>query len=455
MGGPGGNSGGDMNRQQPGRLIIPGQEGAGQNTRPGGGGLVIPGGNNMSGVTGTAPSTQGAEFRNFRPPPGFMDAGGVKDTLPDIPQQEMLNRLQAQAGHWHELAKLLPSLQAKGIDAFAVEEATGLERKTQNLWTSSASIYDALKNSGLVKDDIMAYYDVPGAEILLHELRFLSLKQRAAAVAYIAENALDDAACTILARAMKEHERRNGRRDGFSDSPQDSLAYKYYRDALECRDQEEAAKCAKKGLALVQTEDGRAKLKAIDASDGEVVQQRGTSSEAVLSVLRLERDEVGCRPIALAGALETVTAEKVRSAPKVSSEGPFAAFTVPTEGATWPWVPLPAWSILSLAGRPVAFDVANCASLPCLRSSARVRSDDDLRKLQGPGVMIIDISPSAREAALDPAAYYMVALESGGVELLDGATITDAESVLGPVLFLCRPPARDTTGSTTAELLSL
>lgn len=69
--------------------------------------------------------------------------------------------------------------------------------------------------------------------------------------------------------------------------------------------------------------------------------------------------------------------------------------------------------------------------------------------------MIIDISPSAREAALDPAAYYMVALESGGVELLDGATITDAESVLGPVLFLCRPPARDTTGSTTAELLSL
>jgi hypothetical protein len=192
-----------------------------------------------------------------------MDKDGVQNTLSDLPQQEMLNRLQAQAGHWHELAKLLPALQAKGIDAYAVEEATGLERKTQNLWTSSASIYDALKKSGLVKDDIMAYYDTPGAEVLLHELRFLSLKQRAAAVVYIAESGLDDAECKVLARSMKEHERRNGLRDGFKDTPQDSLAYKYYRDALECRDQEQAAKFAKKGLALVQSDEGRAKLVSI------------------------------------------------------------------------------------------------------------------------------------------------------------------------------------------------
>jgi len=260
MGGPGGNLGGNMNNQQAGRLIIPGQEGPASNSRPGGGGLVIPGGNNTSGVTGTASSTPGGEFRNFRPPPGFMDGDGVKDTLSDIPEQEMLNRLQAQAGHWHELAKLLPALKSKGVDDYAIEEASGLERKTQNLWTSSSSIYDALKNSGLVEDDIMAYYDVDAAEVLLHEIRFLSLKQRAAAVTYIAENTLDAPVCTILARAMKEHERRNGRREGFSDSPQDALAYKYYRDALECRNQEEAAKYAKKGLDLVQTEEGRAKL---------------------------------------------------------------------------------------------------------------------------------------------------------------------------------------------------
>lgn len=34
----------------------------------------------------------------------------------------------------------------------------------------------------------------------------------------------------VLARAIKEHERRNGRREGFADTPADALAYKFYRD---------------------------------------------------------------------------------------------------------------------------------------------------------------------------------------------------------------------------------
>ncbi len=34
----------------------------------------------------------------------------------------------------------------------------------------------------------------------------------------------------VLARAVKEHERRDGRREGFADTPADVLAYKYFRD---------------------------------------------------------------------------------------------------------------------------------------------------------------------------------------------------------------------------------
>lgn len=34
----------------------------------------------------------------------------------------------------------------------------------------------------------------------------------------------------VLARAIKEHERRDGRREGFADTPGDVLAYKYFRD---------------------------------------------------------------------------------------------------------------------------------------------------------------------------------------------------------------------------------
>lgn len=37
-------------------------------------------------------------------------------------------------------------------------------------------------------------------------------------------------AVTQLSRAVKEHERREGEKIGFSDSPADCLAYQYFRD---------------------------------------------------------------------------------------------------------------------------------------------------------------------------------------------------------------------------------
>ena len=35
---------------------------------------------------------------------------------------------------------------------------------------------------------------------------------------------------TVLSRAVKEHERRRGQKEGFSGAPGDCLAFKYYRD---------------------------------------------------------------------------------------------------------------------------------------------------------------------------------------------------------------------------------
>lgn len=448
----------DPNRQQPSRLIIPGRDGAPPRS---GGGLVVPGGG-APGGGGLDLADSGAPpvVRNFRPPPGFMNKDGpAVDEVGGASKQDMLNRLQAQAGHWHQLAKLLPLLQAQGIDAFGVEEATGLERKTQNLWTSAASIYDALKASGQVEPAVMSFYDISGSEELLHEVRFLSLKQRTAAVTYIAENGLDVPQCTVLAKAIKEHERRNGARDGFSTAPADCLAYKHYRDALECRRPEDAEVCARRGLALVESEDARAKLMAI-CNEGKApeagVKPKEPVSGATLNVLRLEREEVGCRPIALAGVIGDVTADRVRSAPKVASEGPFAAFAVPADSTAWTWVPLPAWAIVALAGRPVAFEVPNCGNFGPLRASVKVKSDDDLRKLQGPGLLVVDAEPEDGVApdGFDPAAYYAVATAEGGMDVVDGAAAEGAD-VLGPVLFLCRPPSRESTASATSELLSL
>ena len=163
-------------------------------------------------------------------------------------------------------------------------------------------------------------------------------------------------------------------------------------------------------------------LLTVQEGDQDPNDPAATSGVAILSVLRLEKDEVGCRPIALAGTWGEVTPDRLRSVPKVSSEGPFAAFTVDAVGANWPWAPLPAFSIVSLAGRPVAFNVPNCADLPALRATVRVKSDDDLRKLQGPGLLVVDVQPSTK-VALNDGSYYLVVTADGGLDMAEGETI--------------------------------
>lgn len=370
--------------------------------------------------------------------------------------EEMLNRIQSQAGYWHQLAKLFPPLQTKGYDSNTIEEITGLERKLQNIWSSAAHIYDSLKKSGQVPDNVLSHFDAAGGEHLLIELRFLSISQRIDASKYIVQNSLTEVECQILARAIKEHERRNGQRDGFSSSPADCLAYKYYRDAYECRRAEDIESSVQKGLAVAETEEARTKLASIMRDTSET---KKDMPAATLNLLRLEKEELGYRPIPLAGTLHTAAAVAVRAAPKVSQQGIFGNFTVPPEGVSLEWVPLPAWSILTLASRPVALFVEDCSQLPALRQTSLAKSDDDLRKLKGPGLLVVDAEKgfSAGTAMeLDSSMYYALAMDNGGVDVIDGASASGKEEhVVGPVLFLARPPARDATGVTTAELLSL
>lgn len=57
----------------------------------------------------------------------------------------------------------------------------------------------------------------------------------------------------------------------------------------------------------------------------------------------------------------------------------------------------------------------------------------------------------------DESRYYLLRRGDGGVRLAAGAEAAAAgqEAVLGPVLFLGRPPAREGSAGQTAELLSV
>ena len=66
----------------------------------------------------------------------------------------------------------------------------------------------------------------------------------------------------------------------------------------------------------------------------------------------------------------------------------------------------------------------------------------------------MDVEPAVK-AAVTPAQYYMVAKDNGGVEILEGSVVSDEALVVGPVMFLCRPPQRDAAGASVTELIQV
>lgn len=78
--------------------------------------------------------------------------------------------------------------------------------------------------------------------------------------------------------------------------------------------------------------------------------------------------------------------------------------------------------------------------------------DKEKVKLRGPGLIVFD-----RQAkAIDSQEHYVVSDGGGKCSLVDGASITDSNLVIGQVLFCCRPPALLLgPSSETSELIQL
>ena len=73
----------------------------------------------------------------------------------------------------------------------------------------------------------------------LMELRFLDSQRRVEGAQYIADEQLSGEMATVLARAIKEQQRRGKAAEGFTAAAGDCLAFKYFRDAQECRNMKE------------------------------------------------------------------------------------------------------------------------------------------------------------------------------------------------------------------------
>jgi hypothetical protein len=377
----------------------------------------------------------------------------------------------------------------------------------------------------------------------------------------------------VLARSMKEWDRRPGERQGFQNTAGDCLAFKYMRDvrgrggkgglgrpasfgsavgsqqaaravrrdgarpcsgthplpscsslppprrqAIECRFAEEAYKKLDQAGAVAETDSARERLAAARAAIEEAEAARtggGTgalTSGVMLTLLRLSPDELGVRcgqrgesasgagrrgpwgcraeagrqlawgatpcpcpyprcapdpsslipltrvprPLPQLSNFGTATLEELQVAPTATQEGAFGTFTI-TSGAAGAhrWVALPQWKALSLARRPAALPIPDCAADAAISAASQAKTEDDRRRMVGPGLLVVDAHV---EGEVDPKSYYLMSPPGGAgpLQLVDGkAAAARGGPPAAAVLFLARPPARDGPAAATSELLQV
>jgi len=415
--------------------------------------------------------------------------------------QVALERLRSRAGAWPDLAALLSPLARKGVDSVTVEAAAGIERVVQSAWIISAEVLASLAASpdGGFPEDGLAHFRQSGGEDLLYELRYLEADTRPPVAMYVWDNGLDAVEAGSLARAMKEWERRPAERDGFSPSPGDALAFKAFRDALECRDEDAKEAALARGRAIPGVTAGA--VARLDALAATPITRLGDEAAGVLggggstgppsssalatapgvlprlTLARLAPHEQLFRVVPALGGLGAaassaaglgaggaggpgLTASALAAAPAARTAGAFDVFAAaagndgsdPAPGAAF--VVVPAWQALAVAGRPVAIPIPDCSVVPALCAAANARAPADIAKLAGPGLLVVDrgLPGSGPPAPKTDSAGVLVESTPGGPLALIAAAEAGDRKVVGTVIFVVRPPKMDPSSEEDATV---
>lgn len=317
----------------------------------------------------------------------------------------------------------------------------------------------------VIGTDVLAAYDSTEGADLLYPFRYLDTDFRATAAKYIIEKALDPDECEVLARAMKEWERRDMERNGFSNHPGDCMAFKLLRDALETRTREELIEKVELGMKYAVTDGARARLEEV-LNPEEAAAKSDSGVNANMMVLRLNEDEIGYRTLPVLGAYEQTVYQDVDKAPRSTQDGPFGVFKISgLSAADKKWVALPLWKALAISRHPVAIEINDCSRVVPVLLGTKAKTDEDRRRLRGSGLLVLDCGFVAPEDALGDTWYLAsvnpVPSPSDKMELVDGTKLkASGRGASATVIFLCRPPARQQDSLTqqqaeTSNLLQL
>ncbi|GMH35219.1 hypothetical protein BSKO_03087 [Bryopsis sp. KO-2023] len=424
--GPGSNFSQGQNQGQnaPGRIILPGQRAPPSSP----GRLIVPGEEQQA--QNVVDDSVAPPRKMFRPPPGFMDEAGPDDSSIDMTVEQMLAKLKGGSELWHKLARYFPKLAVEGFDAVVLEEMTGLTKANQNVMSVAANVYASVAKSK-DSEEVLDFFDNEGGQYLLYELRFLSGEPRVSAARYIARNNLSQEEALELARAIKEHIRRQGKKEGFSSDPEDCLAYKHYRTAIEVRSRETKVKSIEKGLAVALSPTAVAALEKLMEEAMKTEKKRG--SIGALPVVKLMKEEVGFRPIPVVGQFHEVSEEDLAACPFVRQTGAFGTFTTSADQDTR-WVVVPRWEALLSASKPFALEFKNVNAIPAAAAASLGQSAEKRRKLKGSAMVFADRDVGE----MDYECFYVVNKADGYFDILQGHP--ELSGVVARVIMIVRPP---------------
>jgi len=473
-----GGRGGDRPDSQQGRgggLYMPGgRGGAGrgrgdqQDFQNGGGrgrglGIVDPSGRRLpiggtpppqGGMVGTSLEMPGGTpaptYNKYRPPAGFSQEESneweqLDASLKAMDSNQLMDMLSTQSGYWHTLGKVIPLLNRAGFDTKLLEDISGIDSRVQNQWMISGSVYDSLVISGLFTKEELSYFDdmASGPE-MLGELRFVdSTDRRMAAGKYIVKHRLNQEEAFRLARAVKDYERRKAdETEGFLDTPADCMALKYFRDCVEQQKNEaELERALKKGLACPDlSPSATSKLQSFltlaDAPEASAESARALPVPT-FEYVRFTGDEIGYRPIGIAGTYGQLDAMGVEQVTVSKTSTDFGFFS--ETGGGHKWMVMPSWRAVTFAKRPYGIFVPECSQVQVLSRDLHQGSEVSAKQSakDGAGVVLVDKD----FGAIDDACWYIAPSAAGPVELVPGSQ-TAGRPVLGRVLLVVKTPKR-------------
>jgi len=380
---------------------------------------------------------EGAQFyQPFKvPTEAINEPEGIKT---DLSVEQQIQVVRERRGMWFELARYIANLQRLGVTSELIDMECSITPREQSVWAVASNVYFSLLEMPEFSDDAKRYYGAGSGQGVLYELRILSQSDRLIACTYCASVAASVPDALELVKAMRDYKKRSGAAlmEGFTDTPGDMLALKFYREATELKVKDERERHAERGIKAAVTKSAKMSLQRLISVDGE--EMVGDTAFATLPIVSLESEEQSFWPVPMLGKLNEVTSSQFNNLPMTNPVGLFKVFK-PVGGAKYTALPL--FGPLATADDPIALLVDDTANVPI----------PSLNSKRGQALIIVDREQRAPSSdafflCFEKSTSGLVGLEgSGGIEsakIIPGRDIAGLKvkvTVAGKVVLAVRP----------------